>query len=434
MANSVFISYRREGGEGFAQMFKEKLSKKRYRVFYDIESIGVGIFDRKILEEIEKADVFLLILSKDALNRCVNADDWVRQEISHALKLGKPIIPLFFRGFDFPRDLPTEIEKVRFYNGIDIRDMTFFEPKFKQLCKMINDAARTPRVRADAPKTPAPPKEEVKETKYSQRVKLPDNKRNTLASKYYKKATTAGDARFRLIPHKFFYLKKYHYYVKAAELGHPKALNFLFTSNVYADYSSNFALSTSAIVIKRHSLDKAVEKHDPLALFLEGLLKHKAFCNTIPTDTAWNGMISPLTESAEWGYVLSQLMLGALYSLSGDIILGVDASNYIYKYAKDYQLALYWYNKAGEQGSAYAYGCIGTMYENGFLPYSNTEKALFYYRRGAEMGDPNSQFKLGEYYTYGTGVEKDVDQGKTWLKLAADQGHKGAQELLFTAN
>jgi len=42
MPYSVFIRYRREGGGVFARMFSEKLSKKQYEVFYDIESIGVG--------------------------------------------------------------------------------------------------------------------------------------------------------------------------------------------------------------------------------------------------------------------------------------------------------------------------------------------------------------------------------------------------------
>lgn len=156
---SVFISYRREGGEGFAQMFSEKLAKKRYHVFYDIESIGVGLFDERILQEIEQIDVFLLILTKGALDRCVNEGDWVRVEIAYALKLGKPIIPLFFRDFEFPKDLPADIAAVALYNGIDIRDMNFFETKFKQLCSMINDAAKAARtsVASKKPSQPAAP-------------------------------------------------------------------------------------------------------------------------------------------------------------------------------------------------------------------------------------------------------------------------------------
>lgn len=420
MQYSVFISYRREGGEGFAQMFKDKLSKKRYHVFYDIESIGVGAFDKKILEEINKSDVFLLILSKDALNRCVNGDDWVRQEISYALTLGKPIIPLFFRGFSFPHDLPAEIEKVKLYNGIDIRDMTFLDSKFKQLCKMINDAAKTPRAREPEPEAPKqlPEKATVK-AKSVKPIDLPLSKRNAMASKYYKKAMKAGNARFRFIPHKFFNLKKYHYYIKAAELGHPKALKFIFTTN-----------AGTQIVVKRFSLDKATEKHEPFAMFLKGLGKYSEF----RCDPSYylSDMINAFTESAECGYILSQIMLGALYSLSDDLKLNYTCREYIKRSKADYKQALYWYSKAGDQGSAYAYGQIGVLYENGKISVKNMEKAAFYYRRGAEMGDPDAQYRLGKCYMDGEGIDKDLNQAAVWLKLAAEQGHSDAQSALVT--
>ena len=78
MGTSVFISYRRDGGEGFAQLLHDKLKKKGYHVFYDIESIGAEEFDTRILHAINQADVVLLVLSKGALDRCANEGDWVR--------------------------------------------------------------------------------------------------------------------------------------------------------------------------------------------------------------------------------------------------------------------------------------------------------------------------------------------------------------------
>ena len=152
MSHSVFISYRREGGEISAQMFYELLSAKGYRVFYDIESLGQGLFDENILREIEEAEVFLVILSKGALDRCVNEDDWVRREIAHAIRLNKEIIPLFFRGFEFPASLPENISKLPRYNGLDFTDMQFFNAKMDKLSKRIDEAAEKSRRAA----TPAP--------------------------------------------------------------------------------------------------------------------------------------------------------------------------------------------------------------------------------------------------------------------------------------
>ena len=43
-----------------------------------------------------------------------------------------------------------------------------------------------------------------------------------------------------------------------------------------------------------------------------------------------------------------------------------------------------------------------------------------------ELADVRTMLRLLE----GMGVRKDKAQARHWLKLAADQGHKGAQELL----
>ena len=141
MSYSVFISYRRDGGEGFAQMFNMMLSQKGYRVFYDIESLGVGLFNEKLLREIEAADVFLVLLTKGALDRCVNEGDWVRREIAHAISQNKPIVPVFFRGFEFPATLPSDLQKLPYYNGLDFSSMEYFDAKLDKLAHMLNEAA-----------------------------------------------------------------------------------------------------------------------------------------------------------------------------------------------------------------------------------------------------------------------------------------------------
>ena len=141
MSHSVFISYRRDGGEGFAQMFYMLLSQRGYQVFYDLESLGVGVFNEKILRNIEEAEVFLILLTKGALDRCANDGDWVRREIAHALSLGKPVIPLFFRGFEFPTTLPADIQTLPYYNGANLTDMQYFDAKVDHLSRMIDLAA-----------------------------------------------------------------------------------------------------------------------------------------------------------------------------------------------------------------------------------------------------------------------------------------------------
>lgn len=78
----IFISYRRNGGEVLAQLINENLIKKKYSVFYDIESLSSELFDERLFAEIESCTDFILILPEGALDRSIeDEDDWVRKKI-----------------------------------------------------------------------------------------------------------------------------------------------------------------------------------------------------------------------------------------------------------------------------------------------------------------------------------------------------------------
>lgn len=90
----IFISYRREGGKNYARVIKPELEKRGFSVFLDFDELKDGKFDQRILDAIDDAPIFMLILSNGCLDRCVNDDDWVRQEILYANRNGKHIIPV----------------------------------------------------------------------------------------------------------------------------------------------------------------------------------------------------------------------------------------------------------------------------------------------------------------------------------------------------
>ena len=91
--SQIFISYRREGGEIMAQLLYDKLIARGYTVFYDMESLKGGRFDSKLLEEIEKAEDFVLILPPHGLDRCISEGDWVHREIKRAIDCKKTLFP-----------------------------------------------------------------------------------------------------------------------------------------------------------------------------------------------------------------------------------------------------------------------------------------------------------------------------------------------------
>jgi len=137
LAEQVFISYRREGGEIMAQLLHDRLIQKGFSVFYDIESLRSGPFNEKLYKEIEECTDFVLVLPNGALDRCIYKEDWVRKEIAHALKCKKNIIPVMLRGFSFPSHLPDEIDAVRWQNGVSIETMEFFNSKVDKIVDMF---------------------------------------------------------------------------------------------------------------------------------------------------------------------------------------------------------------------------------------------------------------------------------------------------------
>ena len=96
----IFISYRRQDSEGrtsgrdIARTLKLEFERRGYSVFFDYSEIRDDDFEKIILPAVQNAKVFLLVLSKDSLDRCVRQGDWVRREIETAICSGCKIIPL----------------------------------------------------------------------------------------------------------------------------------------------------------------------------------------------------------------------------------------------------------------------------------------------------------------------------------------------------
>ena len=123
--NNIFISYRRDGGEYTARILHDKLTQLGYRVFYDIESMKSGDFDDRLYKVIEECEDFLVILSPGAFDIENNKEPWIIREVAYALEHDKNIIPVMIRNFDFPEQMPAEIEQLRYKNGLPA-DTQFF--------------------------------------------------------------------------------------------------------------------------------------------------------------------------------------------------------------------------------------------------------------------------------------------------------------------
>ena len=121
---------------------------------------------------------------------------------------------------------------------------------------------------------------------------------------------------------------------------------------------------------------------------------------------------------AEKGDDESQFKLGKIY---GRGWLGV---------TKDYKQAIYWLEKAAQQGHVEAQSYLGRLYFCTVGFKEDCEQAFYWFEKAAVQGDSDAQFNLGYMYFNGKGVKRDYEQAIYWTKKAMAQGHADAQHNL----
>tara|TARA_Y100000052_G_scaffold791_2_gene687 strand:- start:5653 stop:6744 length:1092 start_codon:yes stop_codon:yes gene_type:complete len=128
----IFICYRRENGY-FVDSFKQHLSAyiPPEDIFVDIHHIPVAErFDRYVENILKQCSHCLVIMGpnwaqisdSDGNRKLDNPNDFVRQEISTALKNGIPILPILFDSAVMPDadDLPADLRSIVFQNSLRV--------------------------------------------------------------------------------------------------------------------------------------------------------------------------------------------------------------------------------------------------------------------------------------------------------------------------
>jgi hypothetical protein len=130
----VFISYRRDGASDLARVVRMELERRGYPCFLDVDDVGAGRFDARLLREIEAAPNFVLVLAAGSLDRCREPDDWLRREIAHAVRYRRRIVPLVAEGFQFPPDanFPPEVARLAGLNAV-VYSHAYFGASFDRL-------------------------------------------------------------------------------------------------------------------------------------------------------------------------------------------------------------------------------------------------------------------------------------------------------------
>ncbi|NIQ01494.1 MAG: TIR domain-containing protein [Nitrospinaceae bacterium] len=138
---STFISYRRETGSIMARIVQSELKKRGHFSFLDVDDLGPKQFGERLLREIESVPNFVLVLSPGSLDRCVDQEDWLRREISHAIQTKRHIVPLMVDEFQYPpkEKIPDDLEELLHHNGVTYSH-EYFAATFDKLADFLQKA------------------------------------------------------------------------------------------------------------------------------------------------------------------------------------------------------------------------------------------------------------------------------------------------------
>lgn len=126
----IFISYRREDSGAAAGRLYDFLSKKidKKSIFKDIHNINYGKdFKNEIKAAIDESDIVLVIIGRYFItdeNRLFKEDDYVRYEISYALRRKRIVIPVLVNDANMPNsnNFPAVLKGFSTINGPKLRN------------------------------------------------------------------------------------------------------------------------------------------------------------------------------------------------------------------------------------------------------------------------------------------------------------------------
>lgn len=426
----IFISYRRIGGKNYARTLKPELEKRGFRVFLDFDELKDGVFDKRIMDAINEAPIFLVILSKGALDRCVNDGDWVREEILYADKTNRHIVPVevdkTFR--DFPENLPQEVKAVlgpHQFSQIDTETLMQ-----ESIDKMVRERIK-PYV-TNISEAPSSLKEESSEGAEIH-IEVDADCDMFRFKKLLKELHSGEDNVVHLMPgkHKVEFLSKEYPDIKTSQV-------ITIPSIHYSDFIE-ISLSERITIRKQEEIRIQEEqrreeearrleeqKRIEEARLLEEQKRIEEEQRRIEKEKQEKKRREKLCKI---GSIVKDLYADKIkYEAMSAHELSAEAV--MREHDCEYRKALRLYLKAVQRGRQEDYARIGNIYLNGLGIEADVEQAFFWYKKAAENGDAKAQKIIGDMYYYGSAGECDQMQAAIWYEKASEQDDFTAQYFL----
>ena len=463
----VFISYRRDGGSGYARLIYDKLEKTGYSVSFDRDTLKNGKFNEELLRRIAGCKNFIILLSKDCFQRTLDGvkreDDWLRIELSTAISLKKNIITVMLPGFNFPKHLPSDIDEVRNFNGPEFND-TYIDAFYDKLInEFLEGNTSTPSEMSQANQV-------LFENTLNLTENVSDEKIEELLgddAEYCRmEAETAYHAISRVIPYAELRMiddawneAEYNFKQGDHKIASHRYMDVLNLSSKLKPLSLPFITQMARDGIELHrnnwfeaALDKA-NAGDPDYQYGLGSL----YSQGIGVEKNASSAFRWFDRAAKKNHVKSIAAVGAAYASGNGIeknyslafqylekafeqddAFAAERLGFLYQHGfglpqKDYRKAIQYYNKAAELGNSAAMAALGQMIENGQGGTPDLQQAISCYQASAQKADPTGQMKLAQFLFSGNGIPRNYSEALKLARASANQGNADAMALLGKA-
>ena len=163
----IFISYRREDSAGHAGRLFDRLRERfgRDHVFLDVVGIDAGVdFVDTLDKAVGSCDVLLAVIGREWLTCCDkqggrrldDPNDFIRAEISAALKRDVRVVPVLVQGAEMPPTdmLPEDLKRLTRRQAVELRDSRWDADVEALIAALERESARAGTVQ---PPAAAPP-------------------------------------------------------------------------------------------------------------------------------------------------------------------------------------------------------------------------------------------------------------------------------------
>lgn len=461
----VFISYRRDGGASDARLMYERLTKDGYTVSFDMDTLKSGNFNEELLRRIVGCKSVVVLLNKGCFDRtlkgCKREDDWLRIELATAIYNKKNIIAVMLPGFEFPAQLPPDIDEIRRKNGPKY-DLYYIDSFYDKLEKDFLGKAETSAAVEGTT-------EEVNIISVDATVKERDSSLDDIfgddSASWREEAELAYKSVSRVLPyqelkrlddawdaaednlnggdHKVA-TKKYMEVVEIALK--VKACSSPFVTRLVGDGIDTHAKGWFELTLEKAQSGDKDYQYGVGELYATGLGVEK----DASAAFRW------FERAAAQGHVQAIAAVGAAYS-TGDgvevdykaakkylvkaekkqVSRAIERLGYLYQNGygvrRNYAVAVNKYKTAAKYGNSAAMVALGEMLESGIGVSADREKAIAWYRLAVANGSAVAQRKMAEFLLAGNGMERDDAEAVKLVRLAANQGDADAIAILGRA-